>query len=171
MSELITPEIARQKMLEVLAAAEAEFHQFVHRPIRNFDDAELARQESGFVGTETKSMVLRSGDDLLVYITVMGKRIDLKAIRAHLGGPKPKMVGAEELWERFAAEPGAAYPFGFDSTVGIYVDPVVFDEDWLLMSLVLPTETLQLRGGDFRKVLASVPNKVEEVTTFNQSAE
>ena len=168
MTEPLTPEIARQRMLDLLTSAEATFHHFVHRPIRNYDDADLARQESGFIGTESKSMVLRSGEDVIVYLTLAGNRVDLKAIRAYVGGPKPKILTAEELWERFAAEAGAAYPFGFDADVRIFVDPAVFDEEWILMSAVLPTETVQVRGADLRKVFSLVPNVVEEVTTFNQ---
>jgi Ala-tRNA(Pro) deacylase len=158
-------------MLDALDAVGAEYKLYVHRPIRNYDDAELARQESGFEGTESKSMVLKSGDDVFVYMTLAGQRVDIKGIRAHLGGPKPKIVGDEELMARFAAEPGAAYPFGFDEDVPIYVDPAVFNEEWLLLSAVLPTETLLIRGEDLRKVITHVPNRVEEVTTFNQRAQ
>lgn len=122
MPEKLTPEVARQRMLDTLTAAEATFHHFVHRPIRSYEDAELARQESGFIGTESKSMVLRSNDDVFVYLTLAGNRTDLKTIRAYIGGPKPKILTAEELQERFAAEPGAAYPFGFDADVRIYID-------------------------------------------------
>lgn len=165
----LTPEIARARMLAVLDEAGAEHKLFTHRPIRNFDDADLARQESGFEGTETKSMVLTSGDDVLVYLTLIGKRVDIKAMRAHLGGPKPKFASDELLASRFAAEPGAAYPFGFDEDVAIYVDPAVYGEEWVLMSAVLPTETLQIRAADLPKVFASLPNRVEEVSTFNQA--
>ena len=161
---------ARQRMIDLLEAAGATYHVYQHRPIRNYDDAELARQESGFFGTESKSMVLKSGDMYLVYITLAGNRIDLKAIRAHLGGPKPKIVSDAELWEHFAAEAGAAYPFGFDERFPIYVDPAVYHEEWLLLSLVLATETVQVRGEDLRRVLDIVANQVEEVTTFNQVA-
>jgi Ala-tRNA(Pro) deacylase len=167
----LTPEVARQRMLDALDAVGADYKLYVHRPIRNYDDAELARQESGFEGTESKSMVLKSGDDVFVYMTLAGQRVDMKGIRAHLGGPKPKIVGDEELMARFAAEPGAAYPFGFGEDVPIYVDPAVYREEWLLLSAVLPTETLQVRGEDLRKVFNHVPNQVEEVTTFNQRAQ
>jgi Ala-tRNA(Pro) deacylase len=169
MIDTLTPEIARQNMLDLMDSVGADYKVYTHRPIRNYDDAELARQESGFFGTESKSMVLKSGDVFLVYVTLAGNRVDLKAIRAHLGGPKPKIVGNDELRERFAAEPGAAYPFGFDDAVAIYVDPAIYNEEWLLLSLVLPTETVQIRGEDIRKVFAQVSNKVEEVTTFNQT--
>ena len=168
MSEL-TPETARQSMIDQMEAVSARYKVYSHRPIRNYDDAELARQESGFFGTESKSMVMKSGESVFVYVTLAGQRVDIKAIRAHLGGPKPKIVGNEEMWERFAAEPGAAYPFGFADDVPIYVDPAIYAEEWLLMSLVLPTETVQIRGEDIRKVFASIPNTVEEVTTFNQA--
>jgi Ala-tRNA(Pro) deacylase len=169
MPEVLTPEIARQRMLDLLDATGAAYHLYTHRPIRNYDDAELARQESGFFGTESKSMVLRSGDQVYVYLTLAGNRVDIKAIRAHIGGPKPRILTAEELAERFAAEPGAAYPFGFDQDVRIFVDPAVYGEEWVLMSAVLPTETIQVRGDDLRRVFAQVPNAVEEVSTFNQS--
>jgi prolyl-tRNA editing enzyme YbaK/EbsC (Cys-tRNA(Pro) deacylase) len=78
-------------------------------------------------------------------------------------------MGAEALWEQFAAEPGAAYPFGFDPEISIYVDPAVYEQEWVLMSLVLPTETVQIRGEDVRKVFDHILNLVEEVTTFNQA--
>ena len=167
MSEL-TPQSARQSMIDLMDAVGADYKVYTHRPIRNYDDAELARQESGFFGTESKSMVMKSGDSVFVYVTLAGRRVDIKAIRAHLGGPKPKIVGDEELGERFAAEPGAAYPFGFADDVAIYVDPAIYAEEWLLLSLVLPTETVQIRGEDIRKIFDSVPNTVEEVTMFNQ---
>jgi Ala-tRNA(Pro) deacylase len=169
MTESLTSELARQRMLDALDAVQAEYKVFEHRPIRNYDDAELARQESGFSGTESKSMVLTSGENVLVYLTLAGNRVDIKAIRSHVGGPKPRIMGAEALWEQFAAEPGAAYPFGFGPEVAIYVDPAVYQQEWVLMSLVLPTETVQVRGEDLRKVFDHVANPVEEVTTFNQS--
>ncbi|MBA2469798.1 MAG: hypothetical protein H0V37_10375 [Chloroflexia bacterium] len=170
MSETLTPELARRRMIGLMDAVGAEYKIYAHRPIRNYDDAELARQESAFIGTESKSLVLKSGEDVIVYVTLAGRRVDFKAVRTHLGGPKPKIMTDEELWSRFAAEPGAAYPFGFDENVRTYVDPDLYGEEWLLLSLVLPTETVQIRGGDIRKVFAHVANPVEEVTTFNQAA-
>lgn len=170
MSETLTPESAKQRMLDQMDVVGADYKIYTHRPIRNYDDAELARQESGFSGTESKSLVLKSGEDVIVYVTLAGRRVDFKAVRSHLDGPKPKILGDEELWSRFAAEPGTAYPFGFDEEVRIYVDSAIYDEEWLLLSLVLPIETVQIRGADIRKVFAHVANPVEEVTTFNAAS-
>lgn len=168
MTDALTPEAARQRMLDALDVVKADYKVFQHRPIRNYDDAELARQESGFSGTESKSMVLTSGENVLVYLTLAGNRVDIKEIRAHIGSPKPRIMGAEALWAQFAAEPGAAYPFGFDPSIPVYVDPAVYEQEWVLMSLVLPTETVQVRGEDVRKVFDHIANPVQEVTTFNQ---
>ena len=90
MDETVTPDQARQRMIDLMDAVGADYKIYSHRPIRNYDDAELARQESGFSGTESKS-------------------------------------------------------------------------------LVLPTETVQIRGEDIRKVFAHVANSVEDVTTFNMA--
>lgn len=169
MPDVLAPTAARQRMIDLMDTVGASYHIYTHRPIRNYDDAELARQESGFRGTESKSLVLKSGGTVYVYVTLAGRRVDMKAVRAHVGGRKPKIVGDAELWERFAAEPGAAYPFGFDADIPIYVDPAIYDEEWLLLSLVLPTETVQILSEDLRKVFAHVANPVEEVTTFNQT--
>jgi len=159
---------AHERILAVLDEAGADYKRFTHRILRNYEDAELARQESGFSGTESKSMVLKSGDALFVYVTLAGRRVDFKAMRAAIGGPKPKLLKDDELRERMGAEPGNAFPFGFEEAIPIYVDPDVYDEEWLLLSPAIPTETIQMRGADLKRIFARIPNQVTEVTTFNQ---
>lgn len=155
---------SRARILDALDRAGARYHQFVHRPVMNYDDAEQAREESGFTGTESKSMVLKNGDSYLVYVTLAGKRIDFKAMRVHLGGPKPKMVSDEELRTHFGAEPGNAYPLGFDADIPILVDPEVFAQEWLLFSPAVPTETVQVRGEDLRATYALLGNSLQEIS-------
>ncbi|HET7037345.1 MAG TPA: YbaK/EbsC family protein, partial [Thermomicrobiaceae bacterium] len=74
-----------------------------------------------------------------------------------------RIASAEELREGFAAEPGAAYPFGFAAEVPIAVDPAIYDEEWLLFSAALPTVTVQIRGRDLRRVFAALANRVSEL--------
>ncbi|MGI8485222.1 MAG: YbaK/EbsC family protein [Thermomicrobiales bacterium] len=114
---------AHDGILAQLGRIGADFSVFTHRPIRSYEDAELARQESGFSGTESKSMVLKSGDATFVYVMLAGRRVDFKAMRARIGGPKPKILTDEELIEKMGAEPGSAFPFGFGPEIPIYVDP------------------------------------------------
>jgi len=162
---------AEQAHAEILARlddVDATYSIFTHRPIRNYEDAELARQESGFFGSESKSMVLKSADTIFVYVTLAGRRVDFKAMRAHIGGAKPKILTDEELAKKFGAEPGSAFPFGFGPEIPIYVDPEVFTHEWILISPAIPTETIQMHGMDLRKIYAGLENRIEEVTTFNQ---
>jgi len=165
----VKQQAAYDEIVAQLDAIGAEYKDFTHRPIRNYEDAELARQESGFEGTESKSMVLKTGDTFFVYVTLAGRRTDFKAIRAHVGGPKPKLATDDELREHFGAEPGSAFPFGFDASVAIYVDPEVFVQEWLLIGPAIPTKTIQMHGEDLRKIYDAIGNPVEEVTTFNQA--
>lgn len=158
-----TTQQARTSVLDALTRANATYHLYEHRPVLSYEDAELARQESGFTGTESKSMVLRSGENLLVYVTLAGKRVDFKAMRAHLGGPKPKLVTDDDLREHFGAEPGNAYPLGFDSAIPVAVDPEVFAQEWVVFSPAVPTETVQVRGEDLRGVYALLGNPLEEI--------
>lgn len=154
---------AHDGILAQLGRIGAGFSVFTYRPIRSFEDAELARQESGFSETESKSMVLRSGDTIFVYVTLVGRRVDFKAMRARIGGAK-KILTDEELIEKMGAEAGSAFPFGFGPKVPIYVDPDVFLQDWILISPANPTETIRMHGSDLQKIYSTV----EEVTTFNQ---
>lgn len=159
---------AHAEILSQLDGVSAEYKVFTHRPIRNYEDAELARQESGFFGTESKSMVLKSGDAIFVYVTLAGRRVDFKAMRAHIGGPKPRILTDEELAEKMGAEPGSAFPFGFGPEIPICVDPEVFTQEWILISPAISTETIQMHGADLQKIYAGLENPITEVTTFNQ---
>jgi len=113
-------------------------------------------------------MVLRAEDKFMVYITLQGKRLNMDAIKETLDIKKIKLATAEELKEHFGAEPGCAYPFGFAQEVSIYVDPTIYEQEWLLFSPVLPTRTVQARGQDLKKVFGNLSNVVTEVANFNQ---
>ncbi len=63
---------------------------------------------------------------------------------------KAPVASGDDLLAQFGAQPGAAYPFGFADDVPILIDPVIYDEDWMLFSAPPPTVTLQFRGRDLR---------------------
>lgn len=133
-----------------------------------WEELEEVQKETGFLGTEMKCMVLNAEDKLIVYITLQGKRINFEAIKDKLGVNKVRLSTSEELNEYFGAKPGCAYPFGFDSQYDIYVDPKIYEQEWVLFSPVVPTKTIQARGSDLKKVFDSLENKVDEVTDFNE---
>ncbi len=100
-------------------------------------------------------------------VTLQGKRLNFNFIKAKLGLKKIRLTTPEELKEYFGAEPGCAYPFGYDSQFSVYIDPGIQGQEWFLFSPVLPTKTIQAKGADLKKVFDNLENKVEEVTNFN----
>ncbi len=95
--------------------------------------------------------------------------MDLNRVRDHVGARRVRLATPDELRRHFGAEPGNAYPFGFDSSVRIIVDPVVYAEEWLLFSPALPTATVQVRGRDLARLFRGLSNLTEEVPMFRSS--
>lgn len=165
---MIDPEVTYQKVVELLDSNKVEYKLFTHRAALTYDDLAQVQKETGFFGTEAKCMVLKVDEEFIVYITLQGNRVNFDVIKEYLEVKKVRLATPEELKEYFGAEPGCAYPFGFDSQYNIYIDPKVYEQEWLLFSPVLPTKTIQAKGNDLRKLFESLENKVEEVNNFNQ---
>ena len=117
-----------------------------------------------------KCMVLKAGDKLIVYITLQGKKVDFDAIKERLNVNKARLSTPEELNEYFGAKPGCAYPFGFDTQYDIYVDPMIYKQEWVLFSPVFPTKTVQAKGSNLKNVFNSLQNNVQEITNFSQES-
>ncbi|HCI05522.1 MAG: YbaK/prolyl-tRNA synthetase associated region [Parcubacteria group bacterium GW2011_GWC1_45_9] len=165
---MVDPNEQYKKLIKLLDDNQVEYKLFEHRVALTYEDLTQAQKETGFFGTEGKCMVLKAGDDFVVYVTLQGKRVDMNVVKESLNASKIKLATPEELKEYFGAEPGCAYPFGFDKQYRIFVDPKIYEQDWFLFSPVLPTRTVQARGSDLRKVFSGLDNQVEEVSNWNQ---
>ncbi len=157
-----------EKLIGLLENNLVEYKLFSHKEALTWEELEEVQKETGFFGTEMKCMVLKAGDKLIVYITLQGKKVNFDAIKEKLAVNKVRLCTSEELSEYFGAKPGCAYPFGFDTQYDIYVDPKIYEQEWMLFSPVVPTKTAQVKGSDLKKVFNSLENKVQEVTNFNQ---
>jgi len=156
-----------KKLINLLDKNDVEYKLFSHREALSWEELAAVQRESGFSGTEMKCMVLSADGELLVYVTLQGKRLNFDAIRNKLEAKKVRLSTPEELKDHFGAKPGCAYPFGFDAKFKIFIDPDIYSEDWLLFSPVLPTQTVQAKGSDLKRVFSSLENKVEEAGDFN----
>ena len=161
------PSSACGKLINLLDSNHVEYRLFSHREALTWEELADAQKEVGFFGTEMKCMVLKAGDKLIVYVTIQGKRVNFDAIKEELNVIKVRLSTPEELNDCFGAKPGCAYPFGFDAQYNIYVDPKIYEQEWMLFSPVVPTKTVQARGSDLKKVFDSLENKVQEVTGFS----
>ncbi|TAK96389.1 YbaK/EbsC family protein [Patescibacteria group bacterium] len=159
---------AYEKLISLLDSNQVKYKLFSHKEALTWEDLAEVQKETGFFGSEMKCMVLKDDDEFIVYVTLQGQRLNFDAIKEVIGASKIRLVTPEELAEYFDAKPGCAYPFGFDTQYDIYVDPRIYEQEWLLFSPVVPTKTVQARGVDLKKVFDSLENKVQEVENFNQ---
>lgn len=165
---MVDPQEKYQKLMSLLDENKIEYKSFEHRAALTYEDLAAVQKETGFSGTEGKCLVMKVDDRFIVYVTLQGKRINFDAVKEKVQAKKVRLATADELKEYFGAEPGCAYPFGFDSDIDIYVDPHMYQQDWFLFSPVLPTRTIQAKGSDLKRVFDNLSNKVTEVTDFNQ---
>lgn len=164
---MINSEEVKNKMISMLDSSRVEYKLFQHQPVFSYEDAEKAAQETGYIGTEGKSLVMKADDSFIVYVTIQGKKVNFDAIKEKLDVKKVRLASPEELQEYFGAQPGCAYPFGFDAQYAIYVDPIVYQQEWFVFSPCLPNFTVQAKGSDLKKVFDSLENHVEETEEFN----
>ena len=165
---MVDPRSIHGKLINLLDANQVEYKLFNHPVALTYEDLAIVQKSTGFFGTEAKCMVLKVDDKFIVYVTLQGSRVNFDSVKKELGGAKVWLATADDLAEYFGAQPGCAYPFAFDSQYDIYVDPKIYEQGWLLFSPVLPTETIQAKGEDLRRVFGSLDNQVSEVTNFNQ---
>lgn len=163
---MISQDKIYQNILKLLDDSKTEYKLFEHRAALTYADLEAIQKEAGFFGTEGKCMVLKFDDKFFVYVTTFKNKINFDLVKEKLNTNKVKLATPEELKNNFGAEPGCAYPFGFDKSIPIFVDPKIYEDDWFLFSPLYPTKTIQIKGKDLKKVFKNSGNKIEEIN-FN----
>lgn len=165
---MIDPENTYLNLIKLLDESKVNYKLFTHEIALTYEDLDRVQKEAGFFGTEGKCLVLKVREKFIAYITLQGTRVNFDAIKKTLGINKVSLATPNELKEYFGAEPGCAYPFGFSKDVDIYVDPEIYQQDWFLFSPALPTKTVQAKGEDLKRVFEQLPNKITDVTNFNE---
>lgn len=165
---MVDPKAIHDRLINLLDTNQVEYKLFSHPAALTYEDLAEAQKSTGFFGTEAKCMVLKADDQFIVYITLQGSRVNFDSVKQELEATKVRLATTEELAEYFGAQPGCAYPFAFDPGYDIYVDPRIYQQEWLLFSPVFPTETIQAKGQDLKKVFGSLANQVKETVNFNQ---
>jgi len=154
------------KIISLLEDSGAEYELFEHRAALTYADLEAVQKEAGFFGTEGKCMVIKVEGRFIVYVTTFGNKINFDLIKEKLEVQKVRLASPEELKEYFGAEPGCAYPFGFDKNIDIFVDPEIYKVEWFLFSPIFPIKTIQIKGKDLKKIFEISGNNIEEIS-FN----
>lgn len=163
---MVNQEKIYQNIIKQFEDSGAEYKLFEHRAALTYADLELVQKESGFFGTEGKCLVLKADERFIVYVTTFEKKINFDLIKEKLKAGKVRLANPEELKEYFGAEPGCAYPFGFDKSIDIFVDPKIYEVEWFLFSPLYPTKTIQIKGKDLKPIFDKLDNSVSE-TSFS----
>lgn len=154
-------ETAYKSMIKILDDNEIEYKVIEHPGTVTYEQLEAARAEHGVEGTEAKVLVLQADKSFVVYVTIQGKMLDLLKIKDAAGADRLGYATGKQLEYFFGAEAGCAYPFGFDDTIPVYVDPVIFEQDWLVLSPVEATRTIQMSTKNLQQAFESIDNKVQ----------
>ncbi len=165
---MIDPHIVYEKLINLLDDNKVAYKLFSHKEAFTYEELAEVQKETGFFGTEMKCVVLKVDDAFIVYVTIQGRRVNFDRMKETLGARKIRLASSEELNIHFGAKPGCAYPFGFDAQHNIYVDPVIYTQEWMLFSPVFPSKTIQAKGADLKRVFDGLENEVCEVGGFNE---
>lgn len=164
---MVNSQAIYEHILQLLDANDVGYKLFAHRAALTYEDLAAVQLEAGFIGTEGKCMVMKADNRFVVYVTLQGKKVNFDRIKEVLGVKKVRLALKEELFENFGAEPGCAYPFGFDEQYDLYVDTAVFDQEWFLFSPLFSTKTVQAKGADLKRIYENIPGKFTEVSDWN----
>lgn len=148
------------RVRNILSDVGAIFREVEHEPVLDYDTAAVIRQRFNLKGTESKSLFLKTKDGrYAMYVTLEGKRADLKAA-AQLLGSKVSIAGNDELTAQTGCIPGCACPFGHDPSITLLVDKDVLGADYLIFSPGPAERTIELGGAAIPSVLKACGNPV-----------
>ena len=131
------------KIIALLDSSGAEYKLFEHRAALTYEELEAVQKEAGFFGTEGKCMVIKADNKFIVYVTTFGKEINFNLIKEKLNVNKISLASPEELKKYFGAEPGCAYPFGFNESFDIFIDPGILILDGFYSILFFRQKPIQ----------------------------
>lgn len=164
---MIDQNIVYQNIIKLLDENQVEYKAFSHKEAFTYEELAEVQRETGFIGTEMKCLVLKANETFFIYVTLQGEKVNFENIKNEVGANKVRLALPEELNQFFGAKPGCAYPFGFAVHYDIYLDPKIYNQEWLLFSPVFANQTIQVRGGQLKRIFDGLENKVKEVIDFN----
>jgi len=118
-------------------------------------------------GTHCKNLFLKNKKSGQLYLVTIphDKRLDLNQFRRSIGAPKIRFAEPEDLLETLGITPGAVSPIGLvndtDNRVIFMVDKNIWNAEEICCHPNVNTETLQIPGSDFRKLIKATRTSLE----------
>jgi len=118
-------------------------------------------------GTHCKNLFLKNKKTNQFYLITIpyDKRLNLNQFRKSIGASKIRFGDEEDLLMVLGVSPGAVSPIGLvndkeNKTIFI-IDKNIWQAEEVCCHPNINTETLQIPGSDFRKLMNSTGNKIE----------
>ncbi len=135
-----------QSIRNMLDERGAAYREVRHQPTFTSEQSAAARGESIHIGG--KALLLKVGDEFLLFILSAARKLDSKAIRKHLAVRTSRFASKEELAELTGLVPGSVPPFGEPILpFKLYVDEsiasnerIAFNAGSLTDSIIMSTE-------------------------------
>ena len=142
---------------EHLRKAGAQFTEYTHEPVLNYETAAKVSAELGITGAESKCLFAKSKSGrYFMFVTTQDVRADWKALKT-LTGESLSMCTGDELLSVTGYVPGCAGPFGLPESVTVVADEKIFALDKYVFSGGIPEQTIVISGPDLKKAIELIP--------------
>jgi len=118
-------------------------------------------------GTHCKNLLLKNKKSGQLYLITIpyGKKLNLNQFRRMIAAPKIRFAGPEELSEILGITAGAVSPIGLvndtNNKVIFIIDKNIWNAEEICCHPNINTETLQIPGTDFRKLIIATGTSME----------
>ena len=118
-------------------------------------------------GTHCKNLFLKNKKSGQLYLVTLphDKRLDLNQFRRLIRAPKIRFASPEDLFEKLGISAGAVSPIGLvndtNNEVIFIVDETIWNAEEICCHPNINTETLQIPGPDFRKLIKATKTSME----------
>ena len=118
-------------------------------------------------GSHCKNLFLKNKKSEQLYLITIphDKRLDLNQFRRSIGASKVRFAEPEDLLEVLGITPGAVSPIGLvndiDNKVIFIIDEQIWNAEEICCHPNVNTETLQIPGSDFRKLIKATNTSME----------
>ncbi|MFW9971061.1 MAG: prolyl-tRNA synthetase associated domain-containing protein [Candidatus Odinarchaeota archaeon] len=127
-----------------------------------------ARVHCGHIpGIHCKNLFLKNKKTGQFYLVTIPheKQLDLKKFRKIVGAPKIRFAESDDLFNILGITPGAVSPMGLindtNNKVIFFIDKSIWNATEVCCHPNINTETLQIPGPDFQKLIRATGNSIE----------
>ncbi|AQW21072.1 hypothetical protein PL11_003610 [Lentilactobacillus curieae] len=133
---------------------------YKHLRVLSYEDAEVAKRQANFDGTETKTLLLQDKrKHYYMVFTLARRRVSFPQLR-ELAGKQLTFVSEDKVEKVSGCIPGCLCPFGYPDEDTLIIDNAVFKTEGILFSKREPTQTIKIDGSELEKAVKHLPNQV-----------